>query len=350
MRTLTLLLVASAVGSTVPSSNSFAPVIAIRNAQKIVRRLEQFCGQCIWAGTIVCEARAQYLVNQYGDLTLEEAREEIFEDCSSDDGEPEEATAPGATAMSLDAYCGECPWENMNFNCDSRVSYIEQNYHLSNEKAKESLLEQGQCIDPNYVAPIDTGLNITYPNATTESSSSSIWMIVAIVLIIILLFVIIIIAIQHRQKKILQEELRNLREELQAVEEDLENPAPIVEKAEPVMPPPMSKETDWDSSSAPNVEEEDPPVPVAAAIPVTEPVEYTKEVDVETKPDPPDLDSNEVTPVDPEEGFPQEESNAMDDESPEANNADISREIEEESENAAPSGSAHGDGGNGHQN
>ena len=81
------------------------------------------------------------MVDQYGDLTLEEARESIFEDCSSDDGEPEEdeEETHGATVVSLDAYCGLCPWENANLTCDNRLSFIEQNYYLSNEKVITNL-------------------------------------------------------------------------------------------------------------------------------------------------------------------------------------------------------------------
>jgi len=41
----------------------------------------------------------------------------------------------------------------MNFNCNSRVDYLVTTYYLGREKAIESLLKDGNCIDVNWVPP-----------------------------------------------------------------------------------------------------------------------------------------------------------------------------------------------------
>ena len=60
--------------------------------------------------------------------------------------------------MSLEAFCGDCQWSQMPFNCDTRVAFLMQNYQLSEDKAKEGLLEKGECVDPDYVEGEDGGV------------------------------------------------------------------------------------------------------------------------------------------------------------------------------------------------
>ena len=104
----------------------------------------EYCGQCIWYGNIVCEARAQYLVKNNNAATLQEARVSILDRCN---GSPSDFKPP----TPLEAFCGTCQWGAMDFDCNSRVEYLEVTYYLSTEKAKESLLEKGECVDVNYV-------------------------------------------------------------------------------------------------------------------------------------------------------------------------------------------------------
>ena len=104
----------------------------------------EYCGQCIWYGNIVCEARAQYLVRNNNVPTLQDARVSILDRCN---GSPSDDNKP----MPLEAFCGTCQWGAMDFDCNSRVEYLEATYYLSTEKAKESLLEKGECVDVNYV-------------------------------------------------------------------------------------------------------------------------------------------------------------------------------------------------------
>lgn len=106
------------------------------------RELQEFCGQCTWEGAIVCEARAQYLVQTYAFASIAEARASILAECTSDGSEE--------VKLPLDAFCGTCPWQNMNFDCRARAEFLVGQYKLSMEKAMEGLLEKGECVDPNY--------------------------------------------------------------------------------------------------------------------------------------------------------------------------------------------------------
>lgn len=126
MRTLPLVFIpAAALGANAHALRA-SPNTTPRHLQNGNVNIVEYCGQCIWSGNIVCEARAQFLVREYGDLTLEEARVSILDKCT-DDGSDK-------VVISLDAYCGECPWLAMNFNCDQRVAYLTQTYLLSEER------------------------------------------------------------------------------------------------------------------------------------------------------------------------------------------------------------------------
>ena len=110
----------------------------------------EFCGKCTWEGNISCEARAQYLVrnSQSSNLSLVDARISILETCKSDGSD--------LSSIPLDAFCGSCQYMKMNFNCNSRVDYLVTTYYLGREKAIESLLKDGQCIDVYWVPPTNT--------------------------------------------------------------------------------------------------------------------------------------------------------------------------------------------------
>ena len=109
----------------------------------------EFCGKCTWQGNISCEARAQYLVRNSPEsstlTTLQEARISILETCKSDGSD--------LSTIPIDAFCGTCQYMKMNFNCNSRVDYLVTTYYLGREKAIESLLKDGHCIDVNWVPP-----------------------------------------------------------------------------------------------------------------------------------------------------------------------------------------------------
>ena len=108
----------------------------------------EFCGKCTWQGNISCEARAQYLVRNSSpelNLSLKDARISILETCKSDGSD--------LSTIPIDAFCGTCQYMKMNFNCNSRVDYLVTTYYLGREKAIESLLKDGNCIDVNWVPP-----------------------------------------------------------------------------------------------------------------------------------------------------------------------------------------------------
>ncbi|KAL9183991.1 hypothetical protein ACHAXT_002077 [Thalassiosira profunda] len=144
MRTLALLLLsAAATGTDSHALRSAADVPSRRLQNNNGVDIVEYCGQCIWRGRIVCEARAQFLVREYGDMTLEEARISILDECTADGSDK--------VTISLDAFCGDCPWQAMNFNCDARVAYLMQTYQLSEEQAQQATVEKAECIDPEYV-------------------------------------------------------------------------------------------------------------------------------------------------------------------------------------------------------
>ena len=124
----------------------------------------EFCGKCTWQGNISCEARAQYLVrnsSQSSTLTLQDARISILETCKSDGSD--------LSSIPIDAFCGTCQYMKMNFNCNSRVDYLVTTYYLGREKAIESLLKDGYCIDVNWVPP----QSIEDDDNTNDSSLSN---------------------------------------------------------------------------------------------------------------------------------------------------------------------------------
>ena len=44
--------------------------------------------------------------------------------------------------LGLENWCGECKWANMGFNCDKRVSWMMDTYHITEVAAKEANIEQ----------------------------------------------------------------------------------------------------------------------------------------------------------------------------------------------------------------
>ena len=133
MRSIGILLLSFAAGSTAASvsTSAFLSNNLRGPPRPIIRHLQQlFCGQCLWKGTtIACDARAQYLVDNYDDLTVEDARVSIFdEQCNTNDGEPMEPVS-----VNIDAFCNGCMWKN-RFKCDERLDYLMTTYKLSEEK------------------------------------------------------------------------------------------------------------------------------------------------------------------------------------------------------------------------
>jgi len=75
-------------------------------------------------------------------MTLRAARDSIHDRCQSTE-----------VKIPLSAFCGECQWKEMQFNCDARVEYLVDIYNNRPDKAREGLLEKGECVDPSYVPP-----------------------------------------------------------------------------------------------------------------------------------------------------------------------------------------------------
>lgn len=45
--------------------------------------------------------------------------------------------------LGIDKWCGSCKWKDMGFNCDKRVSWLMERYHIEELEAKEASLDQG---------------------------------------------------------------------------------------------------------------------------------------------------------------------------------------------------------------
>lgn len=120
---------AVAIGSD-PTNNNTPNLRLRRHLAEVVSTTEisnSYCGRCKWKGSnIVCESRAQYLVREHNYDSLVAARESILDDCA-DDGSDK-------VTVSLDAWCGDCPWLQMNFNCDARKDFLVSQYFLGEER------------------------------------------------------------------------------------------------------------------------------------------------------------------------------------------------------------------------
>ena len=53
----------------------------------------------------------------------------------------------------LSSFCGSCNWHTMGFNCNARVTYLVNTYHLEEEHAIRDTLAKGECVSPDYVRP-----------------------------------------------------------------------------------------------------------------------------------------------------------------------------------------------------
>jgi len=69
-------------------------------------------------------------------VTVEEQKEEK---------EKEEAIVEKTVEQELgiDKWCGSCTWQHSGFNCDKRVSWLMEKYHIDELEAKEATLNQG---------------------------------------------------------------------------------------------------------------------------------------------------------------------------------------------------------------
>ena len=159
----------------------------------------EFCGKCTWQGNISCEARAQYLVRNSpqssSNLSLQDARISIFETCKSDGSD--------LSSIPIDAFCGSCQYMKMNFNCNSRVDYLVTTYYLGREKAIESLLKDGHCINVNWVPPNTT---IDDTNSDNSLSNGAIIGIVIGITILLCCCIGLCTALYYNKKKLLEEQ------------------------------------------------------------------------------------------------------------------------------------------------
>lgn len=60
------------------------------------------------------------------------------------------------TSFPPDAFCNDCSWlDGSKYTCRKRAEFLVSRYTLSKHEAISSLLDQGTCIDPSYVAHDD---------------------------------------------------------------------------------------------------------------------------------------------------------------------------------------------------
>ena len=154
-------------------SGSTTLIVLNTHEQQRLRQLQvvelgklKFCGQCIHQKNQVCEARAQHLLRMgiFSELTnaqeqittIEQARSSITDSqCYTVTGEPPPDPNDEYNTVQKDilmqSFCGGCVWQDgMGFNCNTRIAYLMNTYYLSEYKARESVLEDGLCIDPNF--------------------------------------------------------------------------------------------------------------------------------------------------------------------------------------------------------
>jgi len=235
----------------------------------------EFCGKCTWQGNISCEARAQYLVRnspESTNLTLPDARISILETCKSDGSD--------LSTIPIDAFCGTCQYMKMNFNCNSRVDYLVTTYYLGREKAIESLLKDGNCIDVNWVPPI------TIDDDNTNDSLSNGAIIGIVIGITILLCCCIGLGSLYYYKRTKQNEQAQASQQLPAGSKR----AKASEIRKKVMAEANARNNTEDSPDSSSREEQDVKKKKKKSLSFSPPVVWNITSDDGDKPDPPTQD------------------------------------------------------------
>ena len=67
-------------------------------------------------------------------MTLEESRFQLLREdqCTTTTIEGSSSNGGHNSVIDVGAFCGGCPWQGMNFDCDTRVVFLKEMYNLSN--------------------------------------------------------------------------------------------------------------------------------------------------------------------------------------------------------------------------
>jgi hypothetical protein len=99
--------------------------------------LDWWCGTCNWKNVTNCDSRVQWEMNKYH-ISKVEAMESAREFCMKPTRAPSGITEAPTPNPDLHWWCGTCSWKNFT-SCDNRLNYVMHKYHISELEAMNGI-------------------------------------------------------------------------------------------------------------------------------------------------------------------------------------------------------------------